>query len=857
MIRPERLWQQYEGKAVAELMRGSGIWPLKPHPCDLEPPWESYDRRSLTRWDCGINGWEAPWEGGWLRRLLAPRLPVHCQGEAMILPEQPCPTNEHLVPVIVEQFTADETTIPKAEQFLLALPTLRRHVSFEILGIGPQPEYDDEKLRKLMDAGRWRRMDEAISGWTKPTITAQFVCDRADAAVVRRQLIAHYPNSAVVLGEQLTFEDKLPGEVRYSETFGGSLALHHFYCQPLRTYGKLDPDPLGVAIAGMEHLGEREWALVQILFQPAYQPWSDTVEEAVRDPYGPGKYLFTDVSDKLLRQKFASRLFAVAVHLASNDAQVFQQLEGWAEQFAAPPQGFFVNQSGWEGPTMPDDERDLFAWSVEARCTHRPGMLLNLQELASLVHLPAESVVSDRLRRVTSRTRPVVVASTGGRSMILGENTHRGETKVASIPTELRSRHCYVAGASGTGKSTLLLNTIVQDIQAGHGVGLLDPHGDLVQAVLKRIPENRLADVILFDPADEEYPFALNILEAKDEAERERIVQETVMSLERYFPSSWGPRLERILTYTIHTVLHAVPGATLADVERMLTDEAFRKQVLGKTKDPRFLQFWHQQFKFFPKNASDPVLNKLSVFLMSRTVRNIICQRHSAIDFDKLLNERKILLANLSTGLLTEKIAGTFGSFLVTKIVNAAFRRARLPEHQRQPWYLYVDEFQAFMNLSVGFDRILAEARKYNLVLAGLANQYVGQLSPQVRQAIFGNVGVFVTFRLGVDDANLVQKELGVFTAEEIMNLERGQAIARVGGSSTAFNLRTYPEPAVEARDPSASIIAATRTKYARPRHVVERDLSTVAAKDVEREQRSSRSPPPTDPNEDDLISDE
>ena len=181
------------------------------------------------------------------------------------------------------------------------------------------------------------------------------------------------------------------------------------------------------------------------------------------------------------------------------------------------------------------------------------------------------------------------------------------------------------------------------------------------------------------------------------------------MSLEKYFPSSWGPRLERILTYTLHTVLDTIPGATLADVERMLIDEDFRADVVAKTKNPRWAQFWIGQFKHMQKNVSDPVLNKLSVFLTSPTVRNIICQRHSAVDFDKVLNSRKIFLANLSTGLLTDKIAGTFGSFLVTKIVNAAFRRARLPETKRVPWYLYVDEFQSFMNLSVGFDRILTE----------------------------------------------------------------------------------------------------------------------------------------------------
>lgn len=359
--------------------------------------------------------------------------------------------------------------------------------------------------------------------------------------------------------------------------------------------------------------------------------------------------------------------------------------------------------------------------------------------------------------------------------------------------------------------------------------------------------------MILFDPSDRDYPFALNILEAKDKDEQERITDETVMALERYFPSSWGPRLERVLRHTIGTVLDAIPGATLADVELMLVDDDFRATVLPKTTNPRYVHFWTHQFgKTVPKNAVDPVLNKLSPFLMSETVRNIVCQRRAAVDFDDILNRGKILLANLSTGLLTEKIAGTFGSFLVTKIVNAAFRRAGLREDKRRPWYLYVDEFQAFMNVSVGFDRILAEARKYKLILAGLANQYVGQLSVPVRHAIFGNVGTFVAFRLGVDDAEILAKELGVFTAGELLSLERGQAIVRAGGSRATFNIATQPEPPAPAHDPSPAIVARTRENFARPRAEVEKELAGLA-------QALEQTLPgnglgPSDPQDDDLV---
>jgi hypothetical protein len=360
-------------------------------------------------------------------------------------------------------------------------------------------------------------------------------------------------------------------------------------------------------------------------------------------------------------------------------------------------------------------------------------------------------------------------------------------------------------------------------------------------------------DVILFDPADEEFPFALNILEAK-ESERDRIVSETLMALERYFPASWGPRLERILTFTIQTVLEAIPGATLADVERVLVDESFRAATVAKARNRRHREFWQQQFRFLPRNACDPVLNKLSVFLNNRVVRNVICQRRSTVDFDGLLNHGQILLASLSTGLLTEKIAGTFGSFLVTKIVNAALRRATIPEEQRRPWYLYVDEFQSFMNLSDGFERILSEARKYKLVLAGLANQYVGQLSPAVRQAVFGNVGVMVAFRLGVDDAGLAAKEFGYFTADEILNLGVGQAIVRAETSGASYNVETYRAPALPANDSMESIIAHSRSHYTRPRGDVERELGDLCHRPLGSADTEKDGDDDVDPFEDDLV---
>ncbi len=320
--------------------------------------------------------------------------------------------------------------------------------------------------------------------------------------------------------------------------------------------------------------------------------------------------------------------------------------------------------------------------------------------------------------------------------------------------------------------------------------------------------------------------------------------------------------------------MEALPHPTLDDVERMLTNPAFRRQISAKLTSRRMVDFWDNEFH---PNTVDPVLNKISVFLMNNTVRNIVCQRRPSIDFDQVLNRRKIFLANLSTGLLSEQISGTLGSFLVTKIINSAFRRASLPQSQRSPFYLYIDEFQAFMQVSVGFDRILAEARKYGLVLAGMANQYVGQLSGEVKQSIFGNVGTMVIFRVGVEDANTVARQLGVFTAEEILNLDRGEAIARVGPAHTAFNLTTYPPPPRAETDPTSYIVSRTRRQFARPRAEVVAELNREeepppeweptpepspksspskpqTRKSRRQRKRSPPKPPPQDPNEDDLI---
>ena len=753
MRAPQSRREQRLIRVQGEIFRGNGTWPCLGFDSPLEPPFEPFTRANVTTWDLSMHGFDAPYQGTLgdrFKRLFLPQ-----RGSSLATYTESWERQDPLRLVMIKPYHDDEVTPADAEQLLLALGSAREPIAFELFGIG-------QGTRR--HAG-------------PPRIETRFVASELDLRLLESQLHSLYPRSAVesnnqefrdadrALDECLTqragCEDELPVAPLY---------LNAAYCFPIRTFAKLGNDPLGAVVAVMEEFGRDEWALFQVVFCRAQHEWADNLRLACVDPYNPRQFLVPGLDQKTLSEKLRTSLYAVSITLAAGSQRTLDRLVSVIRQFESAHNSLKVRDRGaWARHWSDDEFPDAFSWreAIRMRQVLTPGMLLNIEELVGLVHVPSPSIPSDRLMRVKSQTRQPPPTVLDRRLLVIGRNVHRGQVRRVAIPPEIRARHCYLAGATGTGKSTLLLNMIVQDIAAGHGVGLLDPHGDLVRVVLQHIPRSRIDDVVLFDAADTEFPFALNILEARDETERERIVAETIMALERYFPASWGPRLERILQYTIRTVLHAIPGATLADVERLLTDAEFRQATLEKTTDPRLVSFWIDQFKFFPKNATDPVLNKLSVFLLDRCVRNIICQRRSAIDFDRLLNDGKILLANLSTGLLTEKVAGTLGSFLVTKIVNAAFRRAAQPAASRRPWHMYIDEFQNFVNLSVGFERILAEARKQALTLTA-ANQHVGQLSQGVRQAIFGNVGSLVIFRLGIEDAQTVAKELGVFTAETL-----------------------------------------------------------------------------------------
>lgn len=341
----------------------------------------------------------------------------------------------------------------------------------------------------------------------------------------------------------------------------------------------------------------------------------------------------------------------------------------------------------------------------------------------------------------------------------IGITDWRNVRKRFGIKDKDRLGHIYVIGKTGVGKSTLLQNMAISDIRRGNGLCVIDPHGDIAEDILHFIPEERIQDVIYFNPADTDYPIAFNVLKGVHPDYHYLVASGLISTFKKIWADSWGPRLEYILRFTLLTLLE-YPDATLLDIQPLLTDKEFRHTVVMKIKNADIQAFWLNEFdKYSPSlrmEAITPILNKTGVFITSTPLRNIVGQKTRSFRMQQVMDEGKILIVNLSKGKLGEDTSSILGSILIASIQLAALYRARQPEHLRNPFYLYVDEVHSFVSLS--FANILAEARKYKLSLF-MAHQYCEQLDERIRSAIFGNVGTMIAFRVGAVDAEYLVKE--------------------------------------------------------------------------------------------------
>lgn len=405
------------------------------------------------------------------------------------------------------------------------------------------------------------------------------------------------------------------------------------------------------------------------------------------------------------------------------------------------------------------------------------------------------------------------------------ETNFRNMSRKFGIKVDDRRRHMYLIGKTGMGKTTVIENMVISDIRAGRGITLVDPHGDLVEKVIDYIPSYRINDVVYFNPADLEHPIGFNVLENVDPDQRNLVASGLMGVFTKIWEGVWSARMEYILNNCILALLE-YPGSTMLGISRILVDKKYRKKVTDNITDPIVKSFWIDEYagynERFRNEAIAPIQNKVGQFLSSSVIRNIVGQPKSTIDLREIMDNKKILLLNLSKGRIGEDSSSLLGAMMITRLQLAAMSRVDVPENEREDFYLYVDEFQNFATES--FANILSEARKYRLDLI-IAHQYIEQLDETVRAAVFGNIGTLVCFRVGAADAEFLAKEFyPIFMEEDLLNLTKFNVYMKLminGVASEPFSAKTLA-PLAGKTNNKHKILNVSRERYSKSRELVE-----------------------------------
>jgi len=428
---------------------------------------------------------------------------------------------------------------------------------------------------------------------------------------------------------------------------------------------------------------------------------------------------------------------------------------------------------------------------------------------------------------------------------LFAKTNFRGQDKTFGIKKHDRCQHMYVIGKTGVGKTALLKNMALQDIEAGRGIGIVDPHGEFVEEVLDKIPSHRINDVVYFNPADTEHPVGFNILQVPDPKYKHLIASDLMGVFTKIWANVWSARMEYILNNCVLALLDT-PGTTLLGILRILVDKDYRQKIIDNVKDPVVRSFWINEYAGwrdqFKNEAIAPIQNKVGQFLSTPLIRNIVGQSKSTINIPEIMNANKILLVDVAKGRIGEDNSSLLGAMLITKIQLAAMERVRIPEEERKDFYLYVDEFQNFATES--FAGILSEARKYRLNLI-IAHQYVGQLvtetTTKVRDAVFGNVGTLISFRVGAADAEFLEKEFTPeFSIQDLVNLENYNIYLRLmidGFTSRPFSATTLSPTAIgKTTGQRDKMIEVSRERYANSQKEVEEKITKWSGTDIEKD---------------------
>lgn len=626
------------------------------------------------------------------------------------------------------------------------------------------------------------------------------------------------------------------GEVAYL-----SLKLRAANYFPIKSFKDMAVDPMSVITSSLAKLGVGESCAIQMIVAPADNKWRSFGKKYIartkKNEADPEKARFNvdaksleHVENKTNKPGFMTTIRIVAAARSKSSAKVILgNVKAAFEQFNGDLNGFSKDKIWIQNNFMTD-----FVFRYQPAIKAPP--ILSSEELATIFHFPNKSIETPHIFWLNAKRAPAP-AKIAEKGLYLGKSVYRGVDRPIYLDDTDRRQHVYVVGATGTGKSLLLSQMILQDIRAGKGVCFIDPH-DTYETILEQMPPERAEDVIYFDPANLQRPMGLNIMEAYSEEQRHYIVTSIIgLFYKLYDPHQTGivgPRLEHNIRNAMLTVM-AQPGTTFIEVQRALTDPTYVQELLPLVTDPMIRRYWTDQIaqtaEFHKSEILDYIVSKFGRFTTNKLMRNMIGQSKSAFDFRQVMDEGKILIINLAKGLIGEENSNFLGLLIIPKILTAAMSRSDIPVEQRRDFYLYVDEFQNFA--TPDFATILSEARKYRLNLT-VANQFISQMEEEVRNAVFGNVGTMITFRTGVNDAQFLAHQYApTFNEQDLLKIEAFNAYVRtvVGNEpQPAFSMEINHnfEAINKARNPKVAqmIKELAALKYGRDVKVVEAEIA-------------------------------
>jgi hypothetical protein len=724
----------------------------------------------------------------------------------------------------------NEVKIDAAEQLFASFTGIRSHGSFTFLKYPPHISFE-------------------IVGMPED-IRFYIYTPNKYKDIVEKQINASFPEAEIkVVEEKGAREGYIIGNEYniFSETGKvafATLKLKDSNYKPIKFYKDFAIDPLSSLTSVLAKMSQGEGAAIQILISGADSKWSKagrgyiaTTKKNESNPetakYASDPKELEAIDSKISKPGF-NTVIRVVVSSSSQEA-ANAHLENIVSAFGQfSGHNSFTKAKHWlKGGFITDFVYRFFPSGGNLS-------VLTSEELAGIFHFPNKAVTTPHIYWINSKRAPAP-AQIPTSGLYLGKSSYRGLEKPIYVQDDDRRRHMYIIGKTGVGKSELLKQMILQDVQEGKGVAVVDPHGDLIEDILQLIPPQRAEDVILFDPSDTERPMGLNMLEAQSEEEKHYIVSSIVgLMYKLYDPNKTGiigPRFEHAIRNAMLTVM-SEKGSTFIEVVRALTDVNFVQELLPKVEDPIIRRYWTDQIAqtsdFHKSETLDYIVSKFGRFVTNKMMRNIIGQSESAFDFRKVMDEGKILLVNLSKGKIGEENSSFLGLVLVPKILVAAMSRQNMPQEQRKDFYLYVDEFQNFA--TPDFAQILSEARKYRLNLI-VANQFIGQMDEEVKNAIFGNVGTIMSFRVGVTDANYLQHEFQpVFSEADLINVDVYNAFVKtiVGNEPvTPFSMDTTKDMTEEKNKANSRVAELikelSRLKYGKEVTALEKDIATRA----------------------------